>query len=57
MHLKGEKLMRKNYVLPKIKLTEMSVDLLPEKSDIYEKIKIKDLIGFSHLLKPKFKYK
>lgn len=55
--LNDERVLRKKFILPKINHKEVSVDLLPEKVDIYSKIKIKDLIGLSQLVKPIFKYK
>jgi len=55
--LNDERVLRKKFILPKINHKEVSVDLLPQKVDIYSKIKIKDLIGLSQLVKPIFKYK
>ena len=49
--------MRKKFILPKIKKSEVNVDLLPKKFDIYSHVKIQDLIGLSMLVKPPFKYK
>lgn len=54
--LNDDKVLRKKFILPKINHKEVSVELLPEKFDIYSKIKIKDLIGLSQLIKPIFKY-
>jgi len=55
--LNDDKILRKKFILPKINHKEVALDLLPEKVDIYSKIKIQDLIGLSQLVKPKFKYK
>lgn len=43
-------------ILPRIKKTEFnSDDLIPEKYDIYSKIKIRDLIQLRDIAKPLFK--
>lgn len=55
--LNEDNVLRKKFILPKINHKEVDVDLLPQKVDIYSKIKIKDLIGLSQLVKPIFKYK
>lgn len=56
-NLNDDKVLRKKFILPKINHKEVNIELLPEKVDIYSKIKIQDLIGLSQLVKPKFKYK
>lgn len=55
--LNDERNLRKKFALPKINMKEVNIDLIPEKFDIYSKVKIKDLIGLGHLIKPKFRYK
>jgi hypothetical protein len=54
--LNDDRVLRKKFILPRINHKDVDVDLLPEKIDIYSKIKIKDLIGLSQLIKPIFKY-
>jgi hypothetical protein len=46
----------KNLKLPKISITQLETNILPEKMDIYKNLKADDLIGLSKLKKPKFKY-
>jgi hypothetical protein len=55
--LSDDKIMRKKFILPKIYLREVNVEILPKKFDIYSHVKIQDLIGLSMLVKPPFKYK
>ena len=42
-------------ILPKLYFRDMDIHLLPEKDDIYSKVKIKDIISLSKLKKPIFK--
>jgi hypothetical protein len=42
-------------ILPKLYFRDMDIHLLPEKDDIYTKVKIKDIISLSKLKKPIFK--
>ncbi len=46
----------KSIQLPRIVIKEMDKDVLPEKVDIYKKLKIKDILGLSKINKPVFKY-
>lgn len=42
-------------ILPKVYVRDMNIDRLPEKVDIYSKLKVKDIIKFSKLKKVPFK--
>ncbi len=42
-------------ILPKLYFRDINVNMLPEKVDIYTKVKIKDIINLAKLTKPIFK--
>ncbi len=43
-------------ILPKLSTQIMDPMIIPEKDDIYKKIKIRDIIGISEYIKPPMKY-
>lgn len=48
---------QKEVILPKLKCQILDPDIIPERVDIYKKIKIRDIIGISEIVKPPFKLK
>ena len=44
------------FVLPKVNVREMSLELIPKKSNIYSKMNIKDIINFTKIAKAPFKH-
>ena len=45
----------KKFNLPKINHTEISTEIIPERVNIYSKVKIQDLMGLGKYMKPIFK--
>jgi len=52
-----EKKKKKELILPKLNSQILDPHIIPERIDIYKKVKIRDIIGISEIVKPPFKIK
>jgi hypothetical protein len=48
---------QKEVIFPKLKCRILDPEIIPERVDIYKKVKIRDIIGISEIVKPPFKLK